>query len=156
MHAPTLSMSSCSVHNVAVRFLAHSACGPAAPLSPRPVCGPAVLFPPRSMHGPGAHVRLRSLYGNAVTVSPRPVYGTAVHRPLRFVQVPAVSMFTWSVHNATALVLALSDPPCPCLRVLCPAQPRNSPRSMHDPAVTLPPRSAVSYTHLTLPTTPYV
>ena len=101
-------MSSSSVHNVAVCFLAHSGWEPTWPFSPCCVCGRAVFLLPRSMHGPGAHVRLRSVFGHAVNVPSRPVHGTAVHRPLRSVQPPAVSMFTWSVQNATAHVLALS------------------------------------------------
>ena len=79
MHALTVGMSSCSVHNVAVITLADSACGRAAPLSPRSESGPAVLFPRRSMHGPGTHDHFRSVFGHAVNVPSRSMDGTAVH-----------------------------------------------------------------------------
>ena len=81
VHALTVGMTSCSVRNVGVRFLPHSACGPTAPLSPRCVCVPAELLPPRPMHGPGAHVRLRSVYRHAMNVPSCYDYGATVHRP---------------------------------------------------------------------------
>ena len=144
MDALNVGMSSCSVHNVGVRFLPHSACGPTTPLSPRCLGGPAVL-PLPSFYAWPRRARPPSIRVSACNERPlllRLRYYRAP--PLRSVQAPAVSMFTWSVHNATADVLARSvrGPAAPLSprSVSGPAAHFDA-RSMHGPDVTLTPRS---------------
>ena len=129
-------------------LLPRSMHGPTAQLPPRR--DPAVSLPFRSEHGPATHFLAPCVCGPAANLPSCPMHGPATCLSPRSVHCPAVHVRRHSVHGPAGHLVLCTAPPRTCLFR---ARPRRE--------LTLPSRARlgctpVSYTHLTLPTTPYV